>query len=121
MQKINKNIANWVMDIYLNYPYSEMRIKLCDFKERYNCSYSTMYQILPLFFDIGDLSSFTWLSIVSLKKLPTLELAFKFLKSSTNYRASLNFLLLFRFMVSTVVYTEVTKNSLESKKKNNEK
>lgn len=121
MQKINKNIAKWVMDIYLNNPHSETCIRLCDFKKRYNCSYPTMYKFLPHFFKIENRSYFFWWSSRRLTKFPDLELIFNSVKSLNDSRFLLKFLSLFLSKTTSAEFYQDVVKSLELNNKSNEK
>lgn len=118
-EKINRKVVEWVLDIYLNYPYTLTYICLWDFKEKYKVSYPTMYKYLPLFFKISDRAyvPFKWWAACTLVKLPDLELLFNTLKNLNHSRSFLNFLSLF---VSNSAAAEIIVNYLENFKSNYE-
>lgn len=113
IEKVNPKVVYWVLDIYLNYPYSSTSVRLCDFKQKYEVSYPTMYRYLPLFFNISERSYFSYggCSACILTKKQDLELLFNTLKNLNCSRSFLNFLSLF-FSTSTAV--EVIIKSMEN-------
>lgn len=112
--KINKNIARWVIDIYLTYyPTEKTYISLKDFSQRYKVSYPTMRKYLPLFFDLRLKASFlnSATHYTFLEKKAEIQLYFDCLKKINSSRSYENIMSLF-FSLPTAV--NIVKNRIQN-------